>query len=1486
MNEDQVRWSMVRAGGTAARWIRAVCCAMLIAAGAVGIEATAVVADPGIGTGQAGAIPQVDAGGSHTCALSGSGQVTCWGSNVYGQLGNGTSGPGTSTTTPGDPIALPNNTTATAISAGEFHTCALLNTGGVSCWGINTNASLGNGTSGPGTDTNVPGVPITLPDDASGNPTTATAISAGNYHTCAILNTGAVTCWGYNYTGQVGNGSNDNVSTPVGPIALPGGSTATAIAAGGEHTCAILNTGAVSCWGGNRSGELGSGTFGTATDTNTPGAPISLLDDANGNPATAIAITAGIAHTCVVVNTGGVTCWGLGSNGQLGNSTNVDASAPATPIALPNDANGKPATASAISAGTLHSCALLNTGGISCWGYNGGGQLGSGTTVSSNAPGVTVTLPNDANGNPTTAVAVTADNFHTCALLNTGAVTCWGENFMGQVGTNSNGANVTSPIAPVALPGGMAVTAVAAGLHHSCSLLSTGDVSCWGLNDFGQLGNNSLANSSVPVGPIELPDGATATAIAAGFYHMCAVLNTGGVSCWGRNTSGQLGNNSFVGSSVPVGPIGLPGEATATSIAAGVFHSCAVLNTGGVSCWGAPRGLGIDSSSGRPSPVGPIGLPGGATATAIAAGSEHGCALLNTGGVSCWGYNVFGQLGNNDTWDSLVPVGPIGLPGGATATAIGGGYWFSCALLNTGGVSCWGRNDFGQLGNNSSAARSLVPVGPIGLPGGATATAIGIGGEHGCAVLNTGDVSCWGRNSEGQLGDATTTLSRVPVMTGVLPAPTASAVGGDGAAGVSWVPTVTSGVFGDVSGWLVEYSTDGTNWTSVAVDDPAATDTTITGLTNFVAHQFRVSAVNPAGVGPVSTAVSATPNSPPFATITHGTIAAPGVSPTNQSPITFSISFDQSVTGLEISDFVASNASLGNLTGSGASYTIDATPTGEGDVGIELPENTVVNQYQQPNAPSAGPTVTFDGTAPIPTITTTQTTPTNATVIAYVLETPDAPGGYAPTVDLGGTADGSVEVVAGVLPDTWDVTVTVTSDGTITPSIPAGDYTDLAGNSNVAAAGPTITVDTAAPAPAFATSEPALTNATVIAYVLETPEAPGGYAPSVDLGGTATGSVEVVAGVLPNTWDVTVTVTTDGTVRPSISAGDYTDRGGNPSVAVVGPTIAIDTAAPVPGFATSEPALTNSTTVVYVLDTPDAPEGYTPTVDVDGPSTATAEVVPGDEPDTWDVTVTVTSDGTVTPSIPAGDYADLAGNPNAVAAGSTIEIDTTGPTIDGPAAGSTVRVNTDPGRPYATVTFNVTATDPASSEPANNQGVNRIRNDRQMVPAETTEVEPTCAPVSGSQFPIGSTEVTCTATDAVDNATTLRFQVEVTDNEAPVISSTPNISATIPPGAGTVVVSYPPPTATDNSGASIIVTCNPPPGASHAVGTKTLTCSAVDPAGNTASSTFQLIVVASPPPVGELPSTGNNANRTTRYAGYIMLAGLAAVLLKGRRRTT
>jgi alpha-tubulin suppressor-like RCC1 family protein len=378
---------------------------------------------------------------------------------------------------------------ATAIAAGGQHsqTCALLSTGDVDCWGANYFGQLGDG-SLIGSDTPVEAIGVADPTQAT----------VGGDHVCALLSTGHVDCWGYNEYGQLGNGittgpdkcpfAEPPAACSPEPVEVTGVTDASHVTAGGDQTCAVLSTGHVECWGLNGFGELGDGS---ASGPETCGAfacsaaPVEVTGITDPSQ-----VSAGGNQTCALLSSGHIDCWGSNQFGGLGDGSAIGPEE-CGPYRIPCSAAPVEVTgitdATEVSGGGGQTCALLSTGHIDCWGRNGYGQLGDGSTEDSDAP-VEVSGISE-------ATQVSAGGDFTCALLSTGDVECWGDGEFGELG---NGATSRSDT-PVDTAGITEATQVSAGGDQACVLLPTGQLDCWGANYDGQLGNGSTEGSDVPV---------------------------------------------------------------------------------------------------------------------------------------------------------------------------------------------------------------------------------------------------------------------------------------------------------------------------------------------------------------------------------------------------------------------------------------------------------------------------------------------------------------------------------------------------------------------------------------------------------------------------------------------------------------------------------------------------------------------------------------------------------------------------------------------------------------------------------------------------------------------------------------------------------------------------------------------------------------------------------------------------------------------------
>lgn len=424
-------------------------------------------------------------------------------------------------------------------------------------------------------------VPATAPAATAAAPNGAatSAIAVGGNHACALPGDGTVRCWGYDYAGQLGNGSTANgpISTPVTVVAGPGSTSplsgVSAITAGFEHTCALLRDGSVKCWGSN-------GAMPPAG----PGPPLPPR-----------------------------------GSGQLGDGTTTDRSAPVTVIAGPGSTSALSGV-TAIAAGDLYTCALLGDGTVKCWGDAPQGNNQSACSASklcSSAP-VTVTAAVGSSSPLSGVTAITAGDYQTCGLLGDGTMKCWGANFEGALGDGATTASLV-PVSVTAAVGSSTplagVTAVAAShgdpspfigtgilyeIGHTCALLVGGTVKCWGAGELGQLGNGNVGNLNGQVAPASVIAAAGSTsflsgvsAIAAGAAHTCALMGDGTVECWGATNLGAPGTTNLgapnAGSGAPTTIVAASGSsnvpAGVTAIAAGGFETCAILADGSVTCW-------------------------------------------------------------------------------------------------------------------------------------------------------------------------------------------------------------------------------------------------------------------------------------------------------------------------------------------------------------------------------------------------------------------------------------------------------------------------------------------------------------------------------------------------------------------------------------------------------------------------------------------------------------------------------------------------------------------------------------------------------------------------------------------------------------------------------------------------------------------------------------------------------------------------------------
>lgn len=421
---------------------------------------------------------------------------------------------------------------------GQPYTAKLIASGGTApyTWaatglpaGLGLNASSG-AISGAATTAGKYAVKITVTDSArhtataslaftvkAANRAVALQVGAGSSHTCAVTDAGTIMCWGDDWFGQLGDGKSGlgvNSTTPVQVKGLVG--AATAVAPGYSYTCAITGGGRVQCWGAD------GGTLGDPENHQETGYLSTVPVQVSGLTSGVKAITAGAYRACAITSGGGVVCWGSDNRGSLGDVEEHKDFESQVPVQVAGLTSG----VKAIDSGEWHTCAVVASGGVVCWGDNQEGQLGNGTTDLATTP---VAVKGLASG--VTAIAAGATS--TCALTTAGRVKCWGAG----VAETSGVAGFESSLVPVEVPGLTGVKAIAVGWYHACALSADGTVKCWGTSE---LLGAEFATS--PIYPLVQAAGVTgATGLSIGDFHTCALVQAGSLKCWGGNVSGELG---------------------------------------------------------------------------------------------------------------------------------------------------------------------------------------------------------------------------------------------------------------------------------------------------------------------------------------------------------------------------------------------------------------------------------------------------------------------------------------------------------------------------------------------------------------------------------------------------------------------------------------------------------------------------------------------------------------------------------------------------------------------------------------------------------------------------------------------------------------------------------------------------------------------------------------------------------------------------------
>lgn len=697
--------------------------------------------------------------------------------------------------------------------------------------------------------------------------------------TCARFAGGELRCWGAGGNGVLGNGSTADSSTPVQVSGFASG--ATTLAAGPWSACAVKSDGTAWCWGFNMRGQLGD--FST-TQRASPVQVCAAGETAYpcvSHLASASDIAVSETQGCAVTG-GEVVCWGQsGLTVGLGDGTTTSSLAPVRVCAVGQAAPCASFLSgiSQVVTGFGYGCALSSLGDLYCWGDNDSGQLGNGNTTDQ-------LVPVQVAG---TWISVSAFHLTTCGVKSDNTVWCWGSNTYGAMGIGSTSGSFSSPN-QVCAPGETApcatfltdIAEVQVGRDTACARGNTGVAYCWGDGQSGQHGDGKFTTFGTI--PVAVSGITTASALYSGYQNYCATLSDGFTKCWGGNSSGKLGvgaslrnpspvfvqsnvsqvsrgsnqlcvldsgtgavkcvgsnRDKQLGADAPGASLSFmtTGAVSPAKVTAGTSHVCAIDTAGGADCWGANSSGELGSGVTGASQAAPQAVDVVGTFLEIAGGGSHTCGILDgtPDPVYCWGKNDKGQVGDNSFLTQSSPQAVLNLPA-VNALKIASGSNFSCALMSDQTVWCWGDNWNGQLGIGTSGTTSgtAVQVCAVGetspcasFLSGVTDIAAGV--MHACAVAG-GEVVCWGYNGARQLGDTTLTQRTTPVRVCDVgeSAPCASYLSGVQAIGVGTQHTCALSTTGSVYCW--GSGSSGQLGSNLPISDPQriAGITTATGL--------------------------------------------------------------------------------------------------------------------------------------------------------------------------------------------------------------------------------------------------------------------------------------------------------------------------------------------------------------------------------------------------------------------------------------------------------------------------------------------------------------------------------------------------------------------------------------------------------------------------------------------------------------------------------
>ena len=635
-------------------------------------------------------VVQVAEGGYHTLAVKADGSLWAWGYNYYGQLGDGTTDKKIS------PVKIMDN--VVQVAAGYSHTLVVKTDGSLWAWGYNSDGQLGDGTSG---SDNNKATPVKIMDNV-------VQVAAGRYHTLAIKADGSLWAWGYNYYGQLGDGTSGSDNNKTTPVKIM--DNVAQVAAGEYSTFAIKEDGSLWAWGNNSYGQIGDGT------ARSKNIPVKVMEDV-------IMVTGGDDNSFFLKNDG--TLWGCGHINYLGLMQSGANYYISTPIQIMKDV-------SQVVSKSNNTLCISTDGKVMVWGDNTSGQLGSAFIdylIPTKVPmsGKTGFV---AAGTNSSFVISTSGDLYGCGANEDG------ELGLGDCYSKTNYSVISSNIVQVA-----------AGDYHTLAIKADGSLWAWGYNGSGRLGDGTTDKKTVPVKVVE-----DVVQVAAGGYHTLAVKADGSLWAWGYNGYGQLGDGTTVGKKTPIKVM-----EKVVQVAAGGSHTLAVKEDGSLWAWGYNNygQIGDGTSGSDNNKTTPVKIMD--NVVQVAAGYYHTLAVKADGSLWAWGYNLYGQLGDGTSGSANSKATPVKIMDNVSHVAAGG--YHTLAVKADGSLWAWGANSDGQLGDGNMDYRKPTPIKIMD-----NVVQIAAGDYHTLAVKADGSLWAWGYNYYGQLGQGTKGFSETPIQ--------------------------------------------------------------------------------------------------------------------------------------------------------------------------------------------------------------------------------------------------------------------------------------------------------------------------------------------------------------------------------------------------------------------------------------------------------------------------------------------------------------------------------------------------------------------------------------------------------------------------------------------------------------------------------------------------------------------------------------------------